>query len=124
MAMLRLECSDCSQWINGTTCSRIAHGLDCLFGPFDVKPWQAVIYDPIRTNPKTVALHTQVGGSHYKDMKIQPVEFIHANGIGYFEGCAIKYLSRWRKKNGIEDLKKAQHFIQLLIDLESADAKP
>ena len=64
------------------------------------------------------ALEEQVGGGHYKDMAIQPVEFIHANGIGYMEGCAIKYLCRWRKKNGIEDLKKAKHFIELLIDLE------
>jgi hypothetical protein len=64
------------------------------------------------------ALESQVAGGHYKDMKIQVVEFIHANGIGYLEGNAIKYLCRWRKKNGIEDLKKAQHYIQLLIELE------
>ena len=40
------------------------------------------------------ALNAQVGGGHYKDMKIQPVEFIHANGIGFIEGCVIKYVSR------------------------------
>ena len=61
----------------------------------------------------------QVGGDHYKNMKIQPAEFIHANDIGFFEGNAIKYLSRWHLKNGIEDLKKAIHFIEMLIDLES-----
>lgn len=66
------------------------------------------------------ALGSQVGGGHYKDMKIQPVEFIHANGIPYIEGGVIKYVSRWRKKNGIEDLKKARHFIDLLIQLEEA----
>ena len=64
------------------------------------------------------ALSTQEGGSHYKDLKIQPVEFIHANGIGYFEGNVIKYITRWRAKNGIEDLKKARHYIDLLIELE------
>jgi hypothetical protein len=64
------------------------------------------------------ALTTQVGGNHYKDMTIQPVEYIHKNGIGYFEGCVIKYVSRWRKKNGVEDLKKARHFLDLLIALE------
>lgn len=69
------------------------------------------------------ALDVQVGGDHYKDMKIQPVEFIHANGIGFFEGNVISYVSRWRKKNGIEDLKKAKHFIDLLIDLETAAQK-
>jgi hypothetical protein len=64
------------------------------------------------------ALGQQIGGSHYKDMKIQPVEFIHANGIGYFEGNAIAYLSRWKVKGGVQDLLKAIHHIQLLIDLE------
>lgn len=66
------------------------------------------------------AIDRQEGGSHYKDMAIQPVQFIHANSIGYFEGCAIKYLSRWKAKNGLEDLRKAIHFIELLIELEQA----
>ncbi len=60
----------------------------------------------------------QVGGSHYTDMKIQPFEFIHANGIGFAEGCAIKYLCRHRNKNGRQDLEKAKHFIDLLIAAE------
>ena len=64
------------------------------------------------------ALAVQVGGSHYKDMAIQPVEFIHRNGIGFCEGSAIGYLARWRAKGGIEDLKKARHFIDLLIEME------
>lgn len=64
----------------------------------------------------------QVGGNHYKKLKIQPVEYVHANGIGYFEGTAIKYLSRWKDKGGLEDLRKAIHFIELLIELETKDA--
>jgi hypothetical protein len=68
---------------------------------------------------KVRALDTQEGGSHYKSLKIQPVEYIHANGIGYFEGCVIKYVSRWRSKNGLEDLRKARHFIDPLIELEA-----
>ena len=64
------------------------------------------------------ALQTQEGGGHYKSLKIQPVEYIHANGIGFCEGCVIKYVSRWRSKGGVEDLKKARHFIDLLIELE------
>lgn len=64
-------------------------------------------------------LQTQVGGSHYKDLKIQPIEFIHANNIPFCEANAIKYLCRWRSKNGIEDLKKARHYIDLLIELET-----
>lgn len=65
------------------------------------------------------AINEQIGGDHYKSMLIQPVEFIHRNGIGFIEGCAIKYLSRWRNKNGVADLKKARHFIDLLIELEA-----
>jgi hypothetical protein len=63
-------------------------------------------------------LQAQVGGTHYKGMKMQPVEYIHGNNIGYMEGSAIKYLSRWKNKNGLEDLRKAHHFIQLLIEME------
>jgi len=65
------------------------------------------------------ALDVQVGGDHYKNLAIQPVEYIHANGIGFFEGNIIKYVSRWKQKNGIADLKKAAHYIDLLIELES-----
>lgn len=64
------------------------------------------------------ALATQVSGNHYKDLKIQPVEYIHANGIGYFEGNVIKYVSRWRVKGGNADLLKARHYIDLLLELE------
>lgn len=68
------------------------------------------------------ALTKQVAGTHYKDLPIQPVEYIHANAIGYFEGNVIKYVSRWRKKNGIADLEKAKHYIELLIELETRHA--
>jgi hypothetical protein len=64
------------------------------------------------------ALSQQEGGSHYKNMAIQPVEYIHANNLGFLEGNVVKYVSRWRSKNGIEDLKKAAHAIALLIELE------
>jgi hypothetical protein len=65
------------------------------------------------------ALDVQVAGDHYKTLAIQPVEYIHANKIGYFEGNVIKYVSRWRSKNGIKDLEKAKHYIELLIELET-----
>jgi hypothetical protein len=64
------------------------------------------------------AKQEQVGGSHYLMMKIQPIEYIHRNGLGFIEGCVIKYVSRWRNKNGVEDLRKARHFIDLLIEME------
>lgn len=64
------------------------------------------------------ALEKQEGGEHYKSMAIQPVQFIHANGLGYFEGNVVKYVARHRSKNGVEDLKKARHYLDLLIELE------
>ena len=65
------------------------------------------------------ALNTQVSGDHYKSLKIQPIEFIHANGIPYAEGSVIKYVTRWRDKGGLADLEKAKHFLELLIELET-----
>ena len=64
------------------------------------------------------ATSSQVGGAHYRDMPIQPVEFIHKNGIPFIEGAVIKYCCRHRSKNGAEDIRKAIHFLQLLLQLE------
>lgn len=64
------------------------------------------------------ALKQQVGGSHYKDLPIQPVEYILKNNIPFIEGSVIKYVSRWRSKNGVEDLQKARHFLDILITNE------
>jgi hypothetical protein len=58
----------------------------------------------------------QVGGSHYKKYKIQPVEFIVKNNIGFCEGNVIKYVLRFKEKGGVQDLEKAKHYIELLID--------
>ena len=66
----------------------------------------------------TSALDVQIGGTHYASKAIQPVQYIHANDIGFFEGNVIKYVSRWKDKGGIEDLKKARHYIDLLLELE------
>jgi hypothetical protein len=65
-------------------------------------------------------LESQQGGTHYKEMVIQPVEFVYHNEIPYMEGNIIKYLCRWRKKNGIEDLHKARHYLEILIQFETA----
>lgn len=61
------------------------------------------------------ALSKQVGGTHYKDMAIQPVEFIIANGLGFCEGNIIKYTCRYKQKNGVEDLRKVIHYAEMLI---------
>lgn len=64
------------------------------------------------------ALDKQVSGSHYKDFPIQPLEFIHANSIPFIEGCIIKYATRHKEKNGVEDLYKVIHYARLLLELE------
>lgn len=65
----------------------------------------------------------QEGGRHYTDMAIQPIQFIHANRLGFMEGNVVKYVSRHRAKNGVEDLKKARHYLDMLIEFETA-SKP
>ena len=64
------------------------------------------------------ALKTQIAGTHYKDMPIQPVEFVYKNNLDFLQGSAIKYICRFRAKNGKDDLLKARHFIDLLIEME------
>ncbi len=61
----------------------------------------------------------QVAGDHYKDKPIEVWDFIHENGIGYLAGNAIKYLARYKVKNGVEDLLKAQHYVEKLIEVET-----
>jgi hypothetical protein len=60
----------------------------------------------------------QVGGDHYKDMPIQPSEFIHKNGLNWLEGNAIKYICRHARKNGKRDIDKAIHYLELLKEWE------
>lgn len=64
----------------------------------------------------------QIGGNHYKDKTIQPWDFIAANDLGYFEGNIVKYVSRWRDKGGMVDLKKAKHYLDKLIELKENEA--
>lgn len=61
-------------------------------------------------------LERQVGGSHYLGMTIQPMTYIMANGLPWAEGDIVKYVSRWRAKNGVEDLRKAAHLLAVLIE--------
>jgi hypothetical protein len=64
------------------------------------------------------ALDKQVSGNHYKDCKIQPIEYIHANGLSYLEGNVIKYTTRHSKKNGKADIEKAIHYLELILEME------
>lgn len=59
----------------------------------------------------------QIAGTHYKDKSIQPWDYIVANKLGYLEGNIVKYVSRWRDKGGIDDLRKARHYLDKLIEV-------
>ena len=72
------------------------------------------------SEPEPDAQSYQVGGAHYRDMAIQPATYVIRNAIGWAEGEVIKYVSRWRRKNGIEDLRKARHVLLLLIQSHEA----
>jgi hypothetical protein len=67
-------------------------------------------------NAKLSANEKQVGGAHYQKA-IQPWDYIIANELGYLEGNVVKYVSRWKDKGGVQDLKKAQHYLQKLIEV-------
>lgn len=67
-----------------------------------------------------LANETQVGGQHYQKQGIQHWDFVAANGLDYFQGQITKYVSRWKDKNGIQDLEKAMHFLQKYIEIERA----
>ena len=60
----------------------------------------------------------QIGGAHYKNRSIQPIEYIMENGLDFCEGNVVKYVSRWRDKNGLDDLLKARHYLDFLIERE------
>ena len=70
------------------------------------------------------ALDKQESGNHYKDKGIQPIVYIHANNLGFCEGNVVKYVTRWREKGGVADLRKAIHYIELLIQLETEQSQP
>lgn len=71
-------------------------------------------YDRIEKE-RLSALKKQVGGQHYASMKIQPVEFITVNDLGFLEGNVVKYICRHHAKNGAEDIRKAIHYCELLL---------
>jgi hypothetical protein len=64
------------------------------------------------------ALDKQVSGNHYKDKGIQPIVYIHANDLGFCEGNVVKYVTRHKEKNGAADIRKAIHYLELLLELQ------
>ena len=70
----------------------------------------------------TTANARQIGGTHYASKAIQPWDYIIANRLGYLEGNVVKYISRWRDKGGVQDLHKASHYLDKLLEVEQAKA--
>ena len=97
--------------------------LIALGWTFDGQAWveNAVVDLPISMVPN--ALDVQVGGTHYKDCAIQPIEYIHANKLGFAEGNVVKYITRHRQKHGADDVRKVIHYCQLLLELEYGAGK-
>lgn len=81
--------------------------------PKQAEPKQA---EPKQETPEQSANATQHGGDHYKTKAVQPWDFIVANNLGYLEGNVVKYVSRWKDKGGVLDLKKARHYLDKLIE--------
>lgn len=73
---------------------------------------------PLPATPRVSALDMQAGGDHYRSQKIQPIEFIHANGLDFFQGNIIKYAARYKLKGGAADLHKVIHYAQLALELQ------
>lgn len=76
--------------------------------------------EPVRQDK---ALATQVAGSHYKGLKIQPVEYINANDLDFLQGNVVKYITRHKHKGKAEDVRKALHFCQLILELQYGEGK-
>lgn len=103
-------CEDCTQnslyqWVPNEETVK-AYVLKCQPGEASVSVTEETAND------------VQVAGKHYKDKSIQPWDYIYANNLCYFTGNCVKYVSRWKDKGGVDDLKKARHYLDKLIELE------
>jgi hypothetical protein len=88
--------------------------MDEPIGTNTPSPYSETVPDP---------LAVQVGGDHYKTAAIQPIEFILVNDLSFVEGNVVKYVARWKTKGGVEDLRKARHYLDLYIQhLEKTNA--
>jgi hypothetical protein len=121
------DCNTCTHHVQGAVSidEAPAHCWDCSRSK-SLPSWEPIELRVEKLTPTQYAtlhgtdsaLNVQISGDHYKSLKIQPIEYIHANNIPYMEGNVIKYVTRWRDKNGLKDLEKAKHYIDLIIEME------
>lgn len=113
----RHPCVSCNTEIGSHDSPSTYHCMECFMKGMSAK--EAPQERHYETHQRASrALDVQEGGDHYKTKGIQPIEYIFANEIGFAEGNVIKYVSRWKDKGGVEDLKKARHYLDLLIEAQ------
>jgi hypothetical protein len=79
---------------------------------------RAIIQEQRKQLEALKANDVQVAGTHYKSKAVQPWDYIVANNLGYLEGNIVKYVSRWKDKGGVDDLRKARHYLDKLIEVQ------
>lgn len=110
---------DADKWRGVTVDKKFESGDWYYVNPVGGELADVVGVKGVEVNPTAVsALDKQVSGNHYKDCKIQPVEYIQANNLSYLEGNVIKYTTRHSKKNGKADILKAIHYLELILEFD------
>lgn len=112
-AKVAMESNEPNYWLDRANDAK--KGFDKQYEKWSINDATPADWDAIR--PEADPLSYQVGGDHYTKMKIQPVEYIHANEMDYMDGAIVKYISRWRDKGGVKDLRKIKQFVDLIIKL-------
>jgi hypothetical protein len=82
---------------------------------------QMTTQDAPKSSQTLASNEIQVGGKHYKKCVIQPWDYVIANDLDYFQGSIIKYVTRWKDKGGVEDLRKALHFLEKYIEVKEKE---
>lgn len=77
----------------------------------------------METNEYSSALSEQIGGSHYKDMPFQPIKLISMLDLDFFQGNVVKYVSRYKLKDGVRDLEKAKHYCRMAMEMEKSSPR-
>lgn len=110
----RMKNPETREWMDCIIYSNVDNGAIYVREKDDFFEKFVEVVDSKNKNP----LQTQVGGNHYKDFKIQPIEFIHANNLDFMTANVVKYVVRAKNKNGAQDIRKAIHYCQLILKLD------
>lgn len=110
----RMKNPETREWMDCIIYSNVDNGAIYVREKDDFFEKFVEVVDSKNKNP----LQTQVGGNHYKDFKIQPIEFIHANNLDFMAANVVKYVVRAKNKNGAQDIRKAIHYCQLILKLD------